>query len=419
MTAATHYAFSYLVLAAAGFEHGTALASSLFALLPDVDHPDSIIGRVSGPLSQYIQRRWGHRTITHSVFAMLAVMLFLLPLSIIFVYQVGKFPTWYSAVSLAFASHIFIDLFNRSGVRLFSPLSNKEYISFRTPELRILVSSWQEYVLLFVIVFFAFSISNKPFSLHSAVRSIGKHFYKTYDSALKDFQENASYYCFATLTYFDEYARIKRTVTLPVIAMNTTKAVFINNSDRLLLRKENIDEIVVNKTENLSKAVSLKGSDVSQLPREGFYLGTITLYNCLPDSIKPSDFVEIEKYIDHTVLKLFCASPQDISFVLNIDTVIRNEIELLTKKLASTQIEKLKEEELLLKKKLNILKSDFYGNYGKITRLANELKSVQTRIKALELQAAVDQDAEIKQKIEQLQHASLWYDVLVINTSKM
>ena len=153
---------------------------------------------------------------------------------------------------------------------------------------------------------------------------------------------------------------------------------------------------------------------ISQLPREGFYLGTITLYNYLPDSIKPSDFVEIEKYSDHTVFKLFCASPQDISFVLNIYTVIKNEIELLTKKLVSTQIAKLKEEELLLKKKLNILKFNFYGNYGKITRLSNELKSVQTRIKTLELQATVDQDAEIKQKIEQLQHARLWYDVVVI-----
>lgn len=415
MTAATHYAFSYLLLSAAGFEHGTALVSSVIALLPDVDHPDSLIGRVFGPLSQYIQKRFGHRTVTHSVFAIIAIILFLSVLSLIYYLQVGKFPTWFGALSLAFASHIFIDLFNRSGVRLFAPVSNKEYISFRTPELRILVNSWQEYVLLFFIVFFAFSISNKPFSLHSAVRSIGKHFYKTYDSALKDFQENASYECMATLTYFDEYARIKRTVTLPVVAMNTTKAVFIHNSDRLLLRKENIDEIVINKSLNLSKTLALKGSDIAQLSRKGFYLGTITLYNYLPDNIKSSDFVEIEKYSDHTVFKLFCATSQDISFLLNIDTLIKNEISLLTTKLVSTQIAKLKEEELHLKKRLAILKSDFYGNYGQITKLANELKSVQTRIKTLEMQAAVDQDAEIRQKIEQLQKANIWYDIVVLS----
>ena len=93
MTAATHYAFSYLLCSAAGFEQSTALAS-LAALLPDIDHPESLIGRVFLPLSKYIQRKYGHRTVTHSVFAILIVALALSPLLVLgLLLQVGKFPT--------------------------------------------------------------------------------------------------------------------------------------------------------------------------------------------------------------------------------------------------------------------------------------------------------------------------------------
>lgn len=410
MTASTHYAFSYLLLSAAGFEHSTAIASSFLSLLPDIDHPDSLIGRIFGPLSQYIQRRWGHRTVTHSIFAIFTIIIILLPLSLLYYFQLGKFPSYFPALSLAFTSHIFIDLFNRSGVRLFAPFSNKEYISFRTPELRILVNSWQEYVLLFVIVFLAFSVSNKPFSIHSAVRSLGKHFYKTYDSALKDYQDNASYVCNAEVTYFDEYLITKRTLNLPVISMNSAKAVFLYNSDRLLLRKENIDEILIHKKDTIITATQCKGSDIQKLPLNGYFIGSVFIYNYFPD-IKSTDFVEVEKHTDHTVLKLFCACSSDISFIFNIYDLVNNEISLLNSKLCSFQIFKLREEESRINSKLKLLKSHFYDNYGAISKLSSNLKSIQNRIKTLELQQSVDHDEEIKNKIDQLKQVRVEYDI--------
>lgn len=413
MTAATHYAFSYLLLSSMGFDHSTTIASSIVALLPDIDHPDSFIGRIFGPLSVYIQRRWGHRTVTHSIFAVLSIVLFLLPLSFLYFVQLGKFPSWFLALSIAFASHIFIDLFNRSGVRLFAPLSNKEYISFRTPELRILVSSWQEYVLLFIIVFFAFSISNRPFSIHSSVRSIGKHFYKTYESALNDYHENAGYICVATVTYFDEFDRKKHTFNLPVLSMYTNKAVFLKDGSRLLLRKEQIDEIVITKTDNKIKSIYLKGNDIKKLNHSGYYTGNVILYN-YPSDIKSNDYIEIDKQHDRIIIKLFCADISDISFLNNLDESIKREIELLKSKLCSTKIEKLKNEENKLKAKLSLLKHNFYDNYGSINKLSNELKSIQTKIKTLEMQDSIDQDAEIQMKLEQLTNVSVWYDVVVV-----
>ena len=194
MTATTHYAFSYLLCAAAGIENSTALTASLFALLPDIDHPESMIGRLLPSVSKSIQRKYGHRTVTHSLFAIILMGIILLPLVLLPYLLWGRpgggggfWSGMYAAALLAFSSHIFIDLFNKSGVRLLAPVSQKEYISFRTPELRILVSSWQEYLLLFLIIFFAFSVSGEGFSIHKAGRTIGKMLYKNYDNALKDY----------------------------------------------------------------------------------------------------------------------------------------------------------------------------------------------------------------------------------------
>ncbi len=413
MTAATHYAFSYLLCSASGFDHGTALVASTFSLLPDIDHPDSLVGRIFGPVSNYIQRRFGHRTVTHSVFAILAIMALLSILSLFYYIQLGKFPSWFSASSLAFASHIFIDLFNRSGVRLFAPFSNKEYISFRTPELRILVNSWQEYVLLFVIVFLAFSVSNRPFSIHSAVRSIAKNFYKTYDSALKDYQENAQKYCIADISYFSEIDRKKIKERLPVISLYPTKAILIKNGSRLCLPRELIDEIVIHPSDKVIASRVLKGSDVKNIPQSGYFSGTITVYNYFPE-IRSSDYFEIERHKDRVVFKLYSADVRDISFLTSIDSAIKRYKALLESKLIENQISKLHLEESNLKKRIERLKNNLYDNYGHIQKLSESLKTIQSKIKTLEVQEQLGLDADIKMQLEDLNNVSVFYEIVVV-----
>lgn len=418
MTAATHYAFSYLLLSAAGFEHGMALASSAIALLPDIDHPDSLVGRIFGPLSQYIQRQWGHRTVTHSVFAIFAVVVFLLLLSCVYYLQVGKFPTWFPALSLAFASHVFIDLFNRSGVRLFAPISNKEYISFRTPELRILVSSWQEYVLLFFITFLAFSVSQKPFSFHAAVRYVGKFFYKTYDSALKDFQDNSQYICIAHVVYYDNIERRKVADDLTVLMMYPEKAIFLRNGERLVLRKDYIDDITVSKSDNKLNVKKLSGSDLSilrQVPPGSYISGTVYIKNFIPE-LKSSDFISIEKRIDGAFITLNCASPHDIVGLVNVYKVVEIELESLKRNLCSTQISNLRSEESRIRNKIKILiQKGFYDNYGEIRRLNSELNKIQSQISTLELKESIGGDAEIEEKILKLSLLSVSFDIVVFN----
>ncbi len=420
MTATTHYAFSYLLCAAAGVEPATALTASLLSLLPDIDHPESTIGRVFRPFSKYIQQKYGHRTVTHSLFAIMVISAALLPLLLLPRLLQWGGPFWtglYGAALLAFSSHIFIDLFNKSGVRFFAPFSQKEYISFRTSSLRILVSSWQEYILLFVIVFFAFTVTGEGFSIHKAVRSVGKMIYKNYDNAIKDYQENSAYLCMAHIEYFDNIERRILVEDLQVLNMYPQTGVFLRNNERLIIGKENIIEITVDKTEKKVITKRISGNDpalLKSIPNGSYLSGTIDVKNYFPE-LKSNSYITIDRRSDGASFLLKCAAPWEISRILNLHNEISIEVEKLKKQLCSYQISQLRGEESELKKRIETLrKKGLYNNYGRISRLSGEVKKVQSKIGSLEMKESMGGDSEIKEKINLLTNGFHFYFDLVV-----
>ena len=44
-----------------------------FSMLPDVDHTKSVIGKAFYPLARWLDRRHGHRTLTHSLLALVCL----------------------------------------------------------------------------------------------------------------------------------------------------------------------------------------------------------------------------------------------------------------------------------------------------------------------------------------------------------
>jgi inner membrane protein len=86
MIAGTHIAFaSALHLGGAAlFEYDTNLVGWVLAagasLLPDVDLPTSKLGRVLFWLSTRLEKRFGHRTMTHSFIALIVLALLASPL---------------------------------------------------------------------------------------------------------------------------------------------------------------------------------------------------------------------------------------------------------------------------------------------------------------------------------------------------
>ena len=120
MRAPTHATFGLVFTIAAGTVLGVTLSPVvaafvlLGALLPDIDTPTSLMGRLCRPLSSWLERRLGHRTLTHSLLGLALAVAPVLPLASIE-------PRWPLAFALGYLSHLLVDAANPPGVPLFYP----------------------------------------------------------------------------------------------------------------------------------------------------------------------------------------------------------------------------------------------------------------------------------------------------------
>jgi inner membrane protein len=120
MLAATHAGFSTALYlgGAAVFEYPTDPVSwglaILFSFMPDIDLPTSKVGRPLFFISVPLERRFGHRTITHSVIGVSILVALASPLYF-------TYPVCFWAVVGGYWSHIQIDMANIRGVDLFWP----------------------------------------------------------------------------------------------------------------------------------------------------------------------------------------------------------------------------------------------------------------------------------------------------------
>jgi inner membrane protein len=115
-------ALTHMAIAAAGVSFAlgrtdpTILAlAALGSQLPDLDSTESWIGQICFPVSRWLQSRYPHRTLTHSLVATAAIAVITGPL-----YFGFGWPVW-GALWLAHLITIFSDTFTKKGVQLFFP----------------------------------------------------------------------------------------------------------------------------------------------------------------------------------------------------------------------------------------------------------------------------------------------------------
>ena len=108
----------------------------IFSLLPDIDHPGSIMGRTFKPISRFINRNYGHRTVTHNL-AALAVVCFITWL----ICQGAGFdgPITFLVFG-GYFSHLIFDMMTVAGVPLFYPWALNPCVIPGKPEARFVVS---------------------------------------------------------------------------------------------------------------------------------------------------------------------------------------------------------------------------------------------------------------------------------------
>ncbi|MEM6398785.1 MAG: metal-dependent hydrolase [Cyanobacteria bacterium P01_D01_bin.116] len=88
--------------------------SILGSQLPDLDTSTSLIGQICFPISRWIEKRYPHRSLTHSFLATGAIAVCCIPL-----WQFGW--KYWAALPLAHLITCFADTFTKQGVQLFFP----------------------------------------------------------------------------------------------------------------------------------------------------------------------------------------------------------------------------------------------------------------------------------------------------------
>ena len=123
MTAPTHLTFAefiYLLLLTTtgiALDVTNAITVGLSSLLPDIDTGASTVGRALPFLSGPIERRFGHRTLTHSLLFCCVLALFCSPVALL------ETDVYFCFVA-GYVSHPFLDTMNVNGIRLFYPFSS-------------------------------------------------------------------------------------------------------------------------------------------------------------------------------------------------------------------------------------------------------------------------------------------------------
>jgi inner membrane protein len=92
------------------------VATLFFALLPDIDHTKSLIGKLFYPVAKWLDRKYGHRTITHSGIAIGTGILIMSILSKTLIHE-----NYVMIFGFAYGSHLLFDMMTKQGVPLLYP----------------------------------------------------------------------------------------------------------------------------------------------------------------------------------------------------------------------------------------------------------------------------------------------------------
>jgi inner membrane protein len=201
MLAPTHSIFgvflSLTILAVFGVKAGLhwsiILVTVLGSVLPDIDLPKSIIGRIFPFISKPLERKFGHRTITHSLIGWLiaSVAFGLVVLGVVITkgattapLQDGLAIRWISAFSIGYISHLILDMFNPRGSQLFWPNLGRDVIP-RNVNFRPEVGSYGEAIAFIIIL--VFLVASFPLSKYGVISSL-RWLLATPDSVIQEYK---------------------------------------------------------------------------------------------------------------------------------------------------------------------------------------------------------------------------------------
>jgi inner membrane protein len=203
MTSPTHISFSLFTLAFASVGQGmefnseNALLCALGSLSPDIDNSKSWLGRIFPFISKPVENKFSHRTLTHSLLAI--VFVFLIAVIVKILFDTGNFNPL--AFAIGYTSHILIDCASVQGVKILYPFSMRNAVfpfDTQNPEAyRVVVGSKADVALGFVFVFLTIPFAYISFKTHT---KIVREIQRDINSAVRSYNElSKNFICFARL----------------------------------------------------------------------------------------------------------------------------------------------------------------------------------------------------------------------------
>jgi len=217
--------------------YATTAMCLVFSLLPDIDSPKSVIGKVLYPLSKMLNRYFGHRTITHSIlFVLFIIFLF----KTLIYFGIIQNTDLTMIACFAVLSHIILDMFTVSGVPFFYPFVRNSCVIPGNPNYRFNVGDFKS-ELIVTCACGILAISMQPL--------FSNGFWTSYNRAFATIKHvhrensNTDKYTLCDYSFIDN--NISYEGTALVVESQTNEITLFDNGQIFVLHSDN-DQIKVN-----------------------------------------------------------------------------------------------------------------------------------------------------------------------------
>jgi inner membrane protein len=377
-----------------------------FSQLPDIDHQKSLIGKIFPPISKYLQRNFGHRTITHSVFALFLVIVLMRLIDFAFSCNLTLFA------SLSFASHLIFDMCTRAGIQFFYPFTKKPAVLPANPNLRLQTNDLRSEMIVFSI-FICLNFTMLPL-FASGFWTKYNNFFMTFDHMIRETKEKPG-------LYFVEFLDQEKTEKAILIEGNEKKIIVLENRKLKEVETEKLKLQKFAKIKLEKKKIELNQSGITfenlQKFKTKLFLKGIIQSN--------KEFIVMEKTIQKTVK--FYEFKFDFPDIRKMEEIDTTNIEI--QKLEIQKKVKLKEFENLKRKfdqQKQILQKQLTKGNSNLEILKNT--EIQKSLEILEIQKPQIPDFSIldfqiftiKSKSKENQLFNISFETIVLNrdTSK-
>lgn len=248
------------------------LATTLIAsVLPDCDHTRSPIGKLLYPISRFLNRRFGHRTITHSIPALIVLTL------LVSFFEKTYFDSYHVSIvfSLAYWSHLLFDMCTLQGVPLLYPFMKNPFVLIGNPDARIRVGDYRREAMAFS-VFLAWGAGLYSLGLFE------NGFWTTYNRAFATLEHLHSEFRRSTDLLKVDYVYLEGTAEISgmgyCIESSSSKAALLTGEGRVGVGKWKLLE---NGKMNVKKVYPTHTGQRLDIQQSGFVSIPVDSLNCL------------------------------------------------------------------------------------------------------------------------------------------